>query len=564
VPAAAPKPVLTLDGVPMAPHLAAQIELERRRRGVSGSSAERFPDFVSRVYPRFNWYPHCELIAREYQRVADGETKRLMVFAPPRSGKTLLERLFFGYYVRRYPERWCGVASYGEELARTIGRAARDNFRLAGGSVRPDVESATHWETTLGGGCWAAGVGGAITGKGMHHGGVDDPVKGAEDAASLAVQSKQQDWWQSTWYTRCEPGASLGVTMTRWDLHDLGGWLLEQEEAEDGEPEHWRILHLESIKEERPPDYPPTCTVVTDDYRKPGEALCPERYPIERLYKIRARIGDYYWSALHCQRPRAPERKHTIFAFSGRHWPQMYNEDTPQWAAKKAAARAAWTHVGGWDFGSGKSLLVNLFGVVEWTENPSNFELYVDDELAWQQTAWHQAAADSRLRLANYGGPRLHYGDPAGVAKESDQHSWQDNLQSGGVPLWCLPAVNNSTEVMEWAEKFLQYLIDSGRFHVHERCRGYREALREWKLDLPDYIKDVGQISRAYVGPRKDVHSHYCQAGLYMLNGVLLQYQERLAARSAGKANGKTRGPISGAGSQATWVQMYEQLSGLG
>jgi hypothetical protein len=39
------------------------------------------------------------------------------------------------------------------------------------------------------------------------------------------------------------------------------------------------------------------------DWRKPGEALCPERFPLGELLKIRARLGSYWWQALYQQRP---------------------------------------------------------------------------------------------------------------------------------------------------------------------------------------------------------------------------------------------------------------------
>lgn len=568
---AAPRRIVpVLDGVPIASNplaLARAARLARLRIEGAAQTFQPFRDFVNRVYPRFVWYPHCELIAREYQRVADGETKRLMVFAPPRSGKTLLERLFFGYYVRRFPERWCGVASYGEDLARTIGRAARDNFRLAGGAVRPDVESATHWETTVGGGCWAAGVGGSITGKGMHHGGIDDPVKGAEDAASLTIQAKQVDWWQSTWYTRLEPDASLAVTMTRWDLHDIGGWLLEQEEAEDEEPERWRILHLESIAPEAPPDYPATCTVVTDD-RRPGEPLCPERYPLERLLRIKARIGPYFWAALHCQRPQVPERKNTIFVV-----PKAveYTEDSPDWTDIKQAARAAWQVVGGWDFGSGASLLCNVNALVYWPEDPRQFHLWIDSARVWRQTAWPTAAEDVREMLAKYGGPKSQYGDPAGEAKESDQGSWIGNLRSGGVPVWPLPHTINSTTNRDWGIRHAQYLIDERRLHINasrDECRLVLAALRGWERDIPAWA-DIDIVSRIHVPPKKDGNSHVCEAVLYLVSAVLLMLKVRIAEKEArGTAPQQSAAAqlsaLAGAGSRGALAGIFAELYGAG
>lgn len=132
-------------------------------------SARSFRDFVSTVNPRYRWYKHCEALADVLQRVADGKIKRLMVFEPPRHGKSeTVSRLFSAYFLYRYPERWVGLSSYAADLAYTLSRNARDNYRLAGGTIKGDAGAVVHWETGKGGGLWAAGAGGPATGKGGH------------------------------------------------------------------------------------------------------------------------------------------------------------------------------------------------------------------------------------------------------------------------------------------------------------------------------------------------------------------------------------------------------------
>lgn len=559
----------TLGGVAL-PSDAVSLERALAIMGAGVTSAARhepFRSFVSRVYPRFRWYAHCELIARELQAVADGETKRLMVFAPPRHGKTLLTTLFGAYMLRRFPDRWLGQSAYGDELATKNSRAVRGFFRDSGGRVAREVHGVHNWEVEGGiGGAWAAGVRGPITGKGMHLGVLDDPTKGAKTAESLTTQEEQCDWWQSTWYTRLEPDAALVLIMTRWVLGDLGGWLLEQETAEDEQPEHWRVLHLEAIREpeEAVAHYPDTCTVVRDD-RRIGEALCSERYPIERLRKIEQRLG-FWWPALYQQRPAKREHRHQIFVTLDR-WPNLYSDDeagpdaTPAWLVKAKAARAAWEHCGGWDFGSGDSLLVCLFGLIEWTANPRDFHLWVDDELTWRTTAWRQAAADVSAKLERYGGPRLHYGDPAGTAADSAQTSWEVNLQSGGVPLWCLPASANTSDSQEWAIREIQALLSDGRIHVHRRCLVLREAMREWRRNVPTYV-DLGLVSRVYIPPRKDIHSHPCQALIYMFSGVLMRLKSRLAKTNGSVAKPEPGRPdeFRGPGAHARWSAMLDEL----
>jgi len=128
-----------------------------------------FPQFVDLVSNgKYQWYPYCVRLARVLQNVADGDLVRLMVFMPPRHGKSeLVSRLFSAYYLYRHPERWVGINSYAADLAYTFSRAAKDNYLYANGSIRGDASAVKHWETGKDGGMWAAGVGGPITGKGF-------------------------------------------------------------------------------------------------------------------------------------------------------------------------------------------------------------------------------------------------------------------------------------------------------------------------------------------------------------------------------------------------------------
>jgi predicted phage terminase large subunit-like protein len=96
-----------------------------------------------------------------------------------------------------------------------------------------------------------------------------------------------------------EPDAAQVVTQTRWNEGDLSGYLLAKEAEE---PEHWHIINLEAIKEAVQISVPATCTLA-DDWREPGEALCPERYDHAALTKLQRRVGSYYWAALYQQRP---------------------------------------------------------------------------------------------------------------------------------------------------------------------------------------------------------------------------------------------------------------------
>lgn len=273
--------------------------------GVTPIAGETFRAYVTRVRPAFQWYRHACVLADVLQRVADGQLRRVIVQMPPRHGKSEeVSRLFPAYYLSRHPARWVGLTSYGAELAYTLSRAARENFGRGGGVTRDDAAAVKHWETSQGGGLWATGFGGPLTGKGFHLGIVDDPVKDAAEAASETIARRNREWYPSTFLSRAEPDAAIVIVQTRWPgPADLVGWLFEQEGSEDDAPEHWHVVSLEAVKEPDTPALPPTCT-LEPDWRQAGDALCPERYPATRLRQIEKRASPYWWSALYQQRPK--------------------------------------------------------------------------------------------------------------------------------------------------------------------------------------------------------------------------------------------------------------------
>lgn len=259
-----------------------------------------FREFIELVNPKYRFYRHCDELIAVLQQVADKEIRRLMVFMPPRHGKSeLVSRLFPAYYLLIHPEQFVAIASYGADLAYTLSRAARENFQRAGGALHTASRAVKHWQTEQGGGLWAAGVGGPATGKGFHLGIIDDPIKDAKEAASSAKREGDKDWYGAVWSTREEPEGSQIVVQTRWHEDDLAGYLLELEQEE---PEGWHIVNLAAIAESMP-EFPATCT-VHQDWREAGEALCPERYPLEKLQRFLKRLGDYFFGALFQQRPR--------------------------------------------------------------------------------------------------------------------------------------------------------------------------------------------------------------------------------------------------------------------
>jgi len=252
-------------------------------------------EFIREAFPRYGFHRWAELLIERLQAVADGELGRLIVTCPPRLGKSLLvSKLFPAYFIQRHPQLFAAIASYSAELAYAHSREARHYYRLTGNLLSKDSAAVGNWLTPQRGGCIAAGVRGPFTGKGYSLGIIDDPYKGPEDAKSALQRERLIDWLRSVWLTRAEPA----------EVEDPNGKLRPNLSAQVIVLTRWDHLDLPAIAEppEDRPTFPPTCTLVPD-WRKPGEALCPERFPLGELLKIRARLGSYWWQALYQQRP---------------------------------------------------------------------------------------------------------------------------------------------------------------------------------------------------------------------------------------------------------------------
>jgi predicted phage terminase large subunit-like protein len=275
-----------------------------------------FRGFITEAYPRYGFHRWALVLIALLQAIADGQLSRLIVTCPPRLGKSLLvSKLFPAYFIYRHPHLFAAIASYSGELAYAHSREARHFYRVTGNLLSKDSAAVGNWLTTQRGGCIAAGVDGPFTGKGYSLGVIDDPYKGPADAGSARVRLRIEDWLKAVWFTRAEPQFTAAgdgalqhnlsaqvIVLTRWDHEDVIGWLLAQETGDA--PQEWHILNLPAIAE-HPGDrqsFPASCT-VEPDWRLPGEALCPERFPLSELLKIRSRVGSYWWNALYQQRP---------------------------------------------------------------------------------------------------------------------------------------------------------------------------------------------------------------------------------------------------------------------
>lgn len=301
---------------------AARRELKRR------AAAQSLAAFVLYTYPQYQMgWVHAEICQKLDKFLADIVAKkspRLIITMPPRSGKSqLVSRHFPAYMLGRYPDMSFIGTSYSSDLA---GMFAKDVQRImddgAFRSVFPGVQIPAKGVPSDGrvrqadrfeiighaGSYYSVGVGGSLTGRGADCLVVDDPVSNMADAMSQRVRNSVWDWYTSTAYTRLAPGAGLIVMATRWNVDDLIGRLLAAQDS--GAGERFEVINFPAIAEHDEP------------HRKSGEALHPERFPIEELNRIRANVGERVWSALYQQHP-VPDGGGLFKADWIQHWKEL-------------------------------------------------------------------------------------------------------------------------------------------------------------------------------------------------------------------------------------------------
>jgi len=243
-------------------------EREAVREYARESLARRdFEAFCKRTDPSYIETRHSKAVCAHLQALADDEIRKLMIFMPPRHGKTY-------HASERFPAFFEGVnggnvdiilASYTIDRARASSRKVRELFKeptwpFVDISLDPDSQAVDEWRTTSGGIIKAAGVGGSMTGFGAHLLAIDDPIKGRAEANSELQRESQWEWYTDVARTRLMARARELLVTTRWHEDDIAGRINDTPAIAK-----WTVLRLPALAEENDPLG-----------RAPGEPLAPE------------------------------------------------------------------------------------------------------------------------------------------------------------------------------------------------------------------------------------------------------------------------------------------------
>jgi predicted phage terminase large subunit-like protein len=305
--------ILPLLSVPEQEKLLAELEKlqELKMRKLSHS---RFLAFVREVWPTFISGRHHAKMAAAFERVANGECKRLIINMPPRHTKSeFASYLLPAWFLGKYPHKKVIQTSHTAELAVGFGRKVRNLVDqevytkiFPGVGLQADSKAAGRWATNKGGDYFAIGVGGAVTGKGADLLIIDDPH--SEQEAALAetnpeIYDKTYEWYTSGPRQRLQPGGAIVVVMTRWSKRDLTGQVLKAEAQRGGE--EWEVIDFPAILPS-------------------GNPLWPEFWALTELQALKKELPNSKWMAQYMQQPTSETS-----AIVKREWWQVWDKEDP-------------------------------------------------------------------------------------------------------------------------------------------------------------------------------------------------------------------------------------------
>jgi predicted phage terminase large subunit-like protein len=273
---------------------------DRAKQLLSGISEEEkkekaknnFLDFTKHIWPDFIEGEHHKIIADKFNKLATGEIKRLIVNMPPRHTKSeFASTLLPAWMIGREPKLKIIQTTHTGELAVRFGRKAKtlidspEYQEIFQTRLREDSQAAGRWETAQGGEYFAAGVGGAITGRGADLLIIDDPHS-EQDAMNITALERAYEWYTSGPRQRLQPGGKIVCVMTRWNTKDLTGILLKNQS--EPKSDQWDIVEFPAIMPS-------------------GKPVWPEYWKLDELESVKASLSLGKWNAQWMQNPTSEE-----------------------------------------------------------------------------------------------------------------------------------------------------------------------------------------------------------------------------------------------------------------
>ena len=229
----------------------------------------------------------CEHLQTFYDDYKNGKRPKLVIEAPPQHGKSVIINDFVLWLIGKDASDFKIIyAAFSDSLGKRANRRIQrfmnspkfiflfPKFKATNPITQNYIgygEDGYFRNTT---------TNGAITGESLDLGIIDDPVKGRKDAHSPTVQASTFDWFTSDFLSRFSDRGAFLCILTRWDVNDLIGKLLEIDPK---------------IKVRK---YP----AITNNV-----ALFPEHKSLEFLKGVKKLIPVATWNSLYQQNPTIAE-----------------------------------------------------------------------------------------------------------------------------------------------------------------------------------------------------------------------------------------------------------------
>jgi len=284
-----------------------QLQVLHAEKKIQNKAKNDFLSFVKCMWPDFVEGSHHKHIADKFNKLATGEITRLIVNMPPRHTKSeFASYLLPSWMVGRDPKLKIIQTTHNSELAVRFGRKSKhlidseDYRKIFNTTLQEDSKAAGRWETAQGGEYFAAGVGGAITGRGADLLIIDDPHS-EQDALSPDALERAYEWYTSGPRQRLQPGGKIVLVMTRWSTKDLTAKLIQNQK--EPKSDQWHVVEFPALMDHGP--------------------VWPEYWTTEELEKVKATLPVGKWNAQWMQQPTSEEG-----AILKREWWQVYNKET--------------------------------------------------------------------------------------------------------------------------------------------------------------------------------------------------------------------------------------------
>jgi len=401
-------------------------EQARARRALAKQHLIEYACYTDPNYLRAR---HLEYIANELEEfeagIVRGDSLQILIIeTPPQHGKSsLVSQKFPEWVIGRHPDWSIILTSATKDLPDTFSRSTRntilenERYHLLFPDVRIAKDSAARDKWMLEGRdrptVRATGAEGQIVGNPAKILVIDDPLKNFAEAKSRTVRDGQWRWWTTTARSRVAQRGGVVLMLTRWDMDDIAGRMIEA--ALKG-GDKVRVVRLPALAESQikrdkvnqkmglPAGLPDPLG------RGEGEALWAERYDAPYLLQTKAVDPDafetlYQANPVPFESTLLPRERFKVIAWAPpeiTHWCRGWD------LAFKASEKNDYTSSARVAFGADGSLYISrvMRYKREWPDSreiiitQGQIETDTDiavESVAAQAMAWQELAREQRL-----------------------------------------------------------------------------------------------------------------------------------------------------------------------